>query len=124
LSVILRAEGLFFSGIKNGSGFLLTLTDKPKRRCRAMTKGDLVEKVAEAGQLSKRAAEFAVDTTFETIGRSIKKEKRFRVPGFGTFTVRGRKAREGRNPQTGAVIHIKASRTVAFKPAPSLKKGL
>ena len=40
-----------------------------------MTKGDLVEKVAEAGQLSKRAAEFAVDTTFETIGRSIKKEK-------------------------------------------------
>ncbi|HEV8722741.1 MAG TPA: HU family DNA-binding protein, partial [Candidatus Binatia bacterium] len=45
-------------------------------------------------------------------------------PGFGTFTVRGRKAREGRNPQTGAIIHIKASRTVAFKPAPSLKKGL
>ncbi|TMA80942.1 MAG: HU family DNA-binding protein [Deltaproteobacteria bacterium] len=79
-----------------------------------MTKGDLVEKVAKAGQLSKRAAEFAVDTTFETI----------EFPGFGTFTVRGRKAREGRNPQTGAIIHIKASRTVAFKPAPSLKKGL
>jgi nucleoid DNA-binding protein len=38
--------------------------------------------------------------------------------------VRGRKAREGRNPQTGAIIHIRASRTVAFKPAPSLKKGL
>lgn len=89
-----------------------------------MKKGDLVEKVAKAGQLSKKAAEFAVDTTFETIGRSIKKEKRFQFPGFGTFTVRGRKAREGRNPQTGATIHIKASRTVAFKPAPSLKKGL
>jgi len=89
-----------------------------------MTKGDLVENVAKAGQLSKKAAAFAVDTTFETIGRSIKKEKRFQVPGFGTFTVRGRKAREGRNPQTGATIHIKASRTVGFKPAPSLKKGL
>ena len=89
-----------------------------------MTKGDLVEKVAKAGQLSKTAAEFALDTAFETIGRSIKKEKRFQFPGFGTFTVRGRKARAGRNPQTGAIIHIKASRTVAFKPAPSLKKGL
>src|SRR6266496_3777501 len=89
-----------------------------------MTKGDLVEKVAKAGQLSKKAAEFAVDTTFETIGRSIKKEKRFQFPGFGTFTVRGRKAREGRNPQTGAIIHIKASRTVAFKHAPALKKEL
>jgi DNA-binding protein HU-beta len=89
-----------------------------------MTKGDLVEKVAEAGKLSKKAAAFAVDTTFETIGRSIKIEKRFQVPGFGTFTVRGRKAREVKNPQTGATIHIKASRTVGFKPAPSLKKGL
>jgi DNA-binding protein HU-beta len=87
-----------------------------------MTKGDLVENVAKAGQLSKKAAGFAVDTTFETIGRSIKKEKRFQFPGFGTFTVRGRKAREGRNPQTGAVIHIKASRTVAFKRLLLLKK--
>ena len=89
-----------------------------------MTKGDLVERVAKAAQLSKRVAEFAVDATFDTIGRSIKKEKRFQVPGFGTFTVRGRKARQGRNPQTGAIINIKASRTVGFKPAPSLKKGL
>ncbi|HMF49487.1 MAG TPA: HU family DNA-binding protein, partial [Candidatus Saccharimonadales bacterium] len=46
------------------------------------------------------------------------------VPGFGTFTLRSRKARKGRNPQTGAVINIKASRTVGFKAAPVLKKGL
>jgi len=46
------------------------------------------------------------------------------VPGFGTFSVRARKARKGRNPQNGDVINIKASRTVGFKPAPSLKKGL
>lgn len=89
-----------------------------------MTKSDLVEAVAKAAQLSKSAAGVAVDATFETIGRSIKKEKRFQVPGFGTFTVRGRKARQGRSPQTGAIINIKASRTVGFKPAPSLKKGL
>ncbi|HZH81728.1 MAG TPA: HU family DNA-binding protein, partial [Phototrophicaceae bacterium] len=48
----------------------------------------------------------------------------FQVPGFGTFTVRSRKARKGRNPQTGAVINIKASRSVGFKPAPVLKNGL
>jgi DNA-binding protein HU-beta len=69
-------------------------------------------------------AEEAVDATFEGITRAIKRSKRFQVPGFGTFTVRSRKARKGRNPQTGAVISIKASRTVGFKPAPTLKKGL
>ena len=89
-----------------------------------MTKSDLVEAVAKRIQLSRKVAEFAVDTTFETIGRSIKNEKRFQVPGFGTFAVRGRKAREGRNPQTGAIIKINASRTVVFKPTPSLKKDL
>ncbi len=89
-----------------------------------MTKGDLIGAVAKAVKISKRAAGEAVDVTLEQIARSIKREKRFQIPGFGTFTVRSRKARKGRNPQTGAVITIKASRTVGFKPAPSLKKGL
>jgi DNA-binding protein HU-beta len=89
-----------------------------------MTKGDLVNAVAKAAELSKRAAGDAVDATFESLARAIKKEKRFQVPGFGTFTVRSRKARKGRNPQTGAEIVIKASRTVGFKPAPDLKKTL
>jgi len=89
-----------------------------------MTKGELVEAVAKAAGINKKAAGEAVDATFEGICRAIKKSKRFQVPGFGTFTVRSRKAREGRNPQTGDVISIKASRTVGFKPAPTLKKGL
>jgi len=89
-----------------------------------MTKGDLIDAVAKSAKLSKRAAEDAVDATFEGISRAIKKGKRFQVPGFGTFTVRSRKARKGRNPQNGAIISIKASRTVGFKPAPTLKKGL
>ncbi|MEE9144880.1 MAG: HU family DNA-binding protein [Candidatus Binatia bacterium] len=89
-----------------------------------MTKEDLVNAVAKGAKLSKRAAGDAVNKTFESIARAIKKEKRFQVPGFGTFTVRSRKARKGRNPQTGAVIKIKASRSVGFKPAPGLKKGL
>jgi DNA-binding protein HU-beta len=89
-----------------------------------MTKGDLIDAVAQSAQINKRAAGEAVDATFDSIAKAIKKSKRFQVPGFGTFTLRSRKARKGRNPQTGAVISIKASRTVGFKPAPVLKKGL
>lgn len=89
-----------------------------------MTKGDLIDAVAKSAKISKLAAGVAVDATFDSIAKAIKKSKRFQVPGFGTFTVRSRKARNGRNPQTGAVISIKASRSVGFKPAPVLKKGL
>jgi DNA-binding protein HU-beta len=89
-----------------------------------MTKGDLINAVAKAANLNKRAAGEAVDATFDNLARTIKKLKRFQVPGFGTFTVRSRKARKGINPQTGDVINIKASRTVGFRPAPNLKKGL
>ncbi len=89
-----------------------------------MTKAEMINAVAKAAKLSKKAGGSAVDATFESLARAIKKEKRFQVPGFGTFSVRSRKARKGRNPQTGAVINIKASRTVRFKPAPALKKGL
>jgi DNA-binding protein HU-beta len=89
-----------------------------------MTKGDLIDAVAKAANINKRAAGEAVDATFDNLSRALKKSKRFQVPGFGTFSVRSRKARKGRNPQTGALITIKASRTVGFKPAPTLKKGL
>jgi DNA-binding protein HU-beta len=89
-----------------------------------MTKGDLINTVAKVAKTSKRAAEDTVNATFESLVKAIKKNKRVQVAGFGTFSVRARKARNGRNPQTGAAIKIKASRTVKFKPAPNLKKGL
>lgn len=89
-----------------------------------MSKNDLVDAVAKVTNVSKNAAGEAVDATFEALARAIRREKRFQVPGFGTFSIRSRKARKGRNPQTGAEISIKASRTVGFKPAPTLKKGL
>lgn len=89
-----------------------------------MTKAELIEAVASSAKISKLAAGEAVDATFESIAKAIKKSKRFQVPGFGTFTVRLRKARKGKNPQTGATISIRASRTVGFKAAPVLKKGL
>ena len=89
-----------------------------------MTKAELIDAVANSAKISKLAAGDAVDATFDSIAKAIKKSKRFQVPGFGTFTLRSRKARKGRNPQTGAAINIRASRTVGFKAAPVLKKGL
>lgn len=92
-----------------------------------MTKYELIEKIhssyAKKG-LSKSVVNDIVDSLFETIGNSIKKEKRFSYPGFGTWTVRSRKARTGRNPQTGETIKINASKTVGFRPAPYLKDKL
>ena len=91
-----------------------------------MTKAELVTKVTKlmGDELTKRAIEDVLDLGFEEIRKTIKKEKRFAYPGFGTFTIRNRKARKGVNPQTGLAIKIPASRTVGFKPAPLLKKGL
>ena len=89
-----------------------------------MTKAELIESVATTAKLSKSVASCAVEGAFDRIARAIRKDKKFQVPGFGTFSVRSRKARNGRNPQTGAIIKLKASKTVGFKPAPSLKKGL
>ena len=98
----------------------------PERRESVMTKAELIEKVATAhkGQVTKKVASAMVDAVFANVAGAIKKNKRFSFPGFGTFVVRQRKARKGRNPQTGEAIKIKASKTVGFKPSLELKKGL
>ena len=91
-----------------------------------MTKADLINTVSAAttDALTKRTVEEVLDLAFNEMRKTIKKEKRFSYPGFGTWTVRNRKARKGVNPQTGAAIKIPASKTVGFKAAPVLKKGL
>jgi DNA-binding protein HU-beta len=89
-----------------------------------MTKAELVESVARSTGLSGRAAAEAVDATIRQIARALKKEKRVSVAGLGTFSVRVRKARRGRNPRTGEELAIKAGKTVGFRAAPGLKKGL
>ena len=88
-----------------------------------MTKADLIEQVMKTTKLdvSKKHYSEIVDAAFTEMSKAIKKEKRFTYPGFGTFNVKKRKARKGRNPQTGEEIKIKASKTVGFKPAPKLK---
>lgn len=92
-----------------------------------MTKAELIEKVCATlkhRDLSKAAVNEISDTLFETLAKGVKKDKRFTYPGFGTWTVRTRKARKGRNPQTGAVINIPASKTIGFRPSPDVKKSL
>jgi len=92
-----------------------------------VTKDELITSVIKSckdSDLSKRLTGDIIDAVFENISKAVKKEKRFAYPGFGTFTVRSRKARKGRNPQTGEEIKIKASKTVGFKPAPTLKNSL
>jgi len=89
-----------------------------------MTNEELIESVAHATKLPKKTVAKTLDLAFDQIARSIRKDKRFWVPGFGTFTVRRRKARAGYNPRTKTAMTIPAARTVGFRPAPQLRKGI
>ena len=92
-----------------------------------MTKSDLIDAVVEQAGidgLTKKAAEAIVDATFDQLKEAIVEEQRFSYPGFGTFNVKSRAARKGRNPRTGGEITIPASQTVTFKPAPRFKDAL
>ena len=86
-----------------------------------MNKADLVEMVADALEESKAGAERCVNAVLDCIRKGTKKDKSCSIIGFGTFTVKKRKARTGRNPQTGESIKIKASTTVGFKPSKKFK---
>ena len=89
-----------------------------------MNKGDLIEAVAKDTKHSKAAAEKAVNSVIANMAKGLKKTGKVSVAGFGTFTVRKRKARMGRNPQTGEAIKIVASKTVGFKAGKKLKESL
>ena len=87
-----------------------------------MTKKDLIEKVAKKANLTKRAAADSVDNTFNLIRDALSRGEKVVVTGFGTFLVRNRAARKGRNPQTGAEIQIPATKTPGFTAGKSLKR--
>ena len=89
-----------------------------------MNKSELIDQVADAADLSKAAAGRAVDAALNAITGSLKQSEPVSLVGFGTFLVRERAARQGRNPQTGENIHIAASRAAAFKPGKALKDAL
>lgn len=89
-----------------------------------MNKTDLVNAVAEQAELSKKDASRAVDAVFESITGALKEGNKVQLVGFGSFEVRERSARKGRNPQTGEEIEIPATKNPAFKPGKQLKEAV
>ncbi len=89
-----------------------------------MNKAELIGKIAQDACITKHAAATAVDSLIEGITSSLKKGQRVTLVGFGTFGISRRKARTGRNPQTGETIKIKAKKAVRFKGGKQLEKAL
>ena len=89
-----------------------------------MTKAELVDKISRDSHVTKKAAEKALGSFIAGVRDSLKKGKKVTLVGFGTFGVSRRAARNGRNPQTGEVIKIKAARVPRFKAGKALKDAV
>ncbi len=89
-----------------------------------MIKADLIEVIATRADISKAAATRALDGLIGAVSDTLKQGDQVSITGFGTFSVRDRAARAGRNPQTGETIQIKASKSAGFKAGKALKDAL
>ena len=89
-----------------------------------MTKTELIHVVAEKAALSKKDAEKAVSAVIESMTDALANGEKIQLVGFGTFEVRERAAREGKNPATGAKINIPATKVAAFKAGKALKEAV
>lgn len=89
-----------------------------------MNKSELIDAVADNADLSKADATKAVDAVVESISNALKQGDKVSLVGFGTFSVRQRAARTGRNPKTGETIKIKAGNTPGFKAGKALKDAV
>ena len=87
-----------------------------------MTKADLVEEVAKVTELTRKDSEVIVDTMFESVIKALKTGDKLEVRGFGSFRVRQRNARVGRNPKTGESIAVKPKKLPFFKVGKELKE--
>jgi DNA-binding protein HU-beta len=89
-----------------------------------MNKGDFITAVADSADMTKADADRAIEAMFKVIKKALKSGDSVSLVGFGTFTVRKRAARTGRNPRTGAAIKIKASKVPGFKAGKALKDAV
>ena len=89
-----------------------------------MNKSDLIEAIADSADISKAAAGRALDSVTGSITKALKKGDTVSLVGFGTFSVKKRSARTGRNPQTGETIKIKAAKVPGFKAGKALKDAV
>jgi DNA-binding protein HU-beta len=86
-----------------------------------MNKTDLIKSISDSMQLKNTEATRLVDAVFDTIAASLRRGEQVAISGFGTFVAKTKAARDGRNPATGAPIHIPARTSAAFKPAQVMK---
>jgi len=89
-----------------------------------MNKADLIDRIAAGTKISKAQAATAIDTLVDSVTGALRKGDRVALIGFGTFSVSQRKARNGRNPQTGTVIKIAARKVAKFTPGAELRKAV
>ena len=89
-----------------------------------MNRADLVEQIAQSAEISKSAAERAVDAMIGAVKATLRKDEIVTLVGFGTFYAGKRAARTGRNPQTGAALEIKAARLPKFRAGKALKDAI
>ncbi len=89
-----------------------------------MNKSDLIDVIVKATQVSKNVAEKTLNDILESITHALKKGETVSLIGFGTFSVRHRKARKGRNPKTGSALLIAASQVAGFKAGKLLKEAV
>ena len=89
-----------------------------------LTKAELVEEVSRSAQVTKKQAEEIVQTVFETIVESLRLGRKVELRGFGSFRIRNRGARVGRNPKTGNRVEVPPKRIPYFKPGKELKEQL
>ena len=97
---------------------------KNRKGISKMTKAELIANVAKKAELTQKDTEAAVNAFFSTVQESLAAGENVQVIGFGTFEVRERAARVGRNPQTGEEIQIAAAKVPAFKPGKALKDAV
>jgi DNA-binding protein HU-beta len=114
--VVLAVRAFFLSA---GAG-----TETNHCQEKAMNKADLVDRIAGACNISKAQATTAIDTAVSSVTTALRRGDRVALIGFGTFSVSQRKARNGRNPQTGATIKIAARKVAKFTPGNELRKAV
>lgn len=87
-----------------------------------MTKAELVEEVARVSDLTKKHSEVIVNTVFDSIIEALHKDEKIELRGFGSFRIRHRRSRQGRNPKTGDKVDVPAKKIPYFKPGKELKE--
>jgi DNA-binding protein HU-beta len=95
-----------------------------RARCAPINKSDLIEQISQAAEISKSAAERAIDALVGAVKSSLRKDETVTLVGFGTFYASKRAARTGRNPRTGAALDIKAARLPKFRAGKALKDAI